>query len=138
MYNRIMIPIDLGHADALERSCTVASDLAAHFGATLVFVGVTSSLPGALGHNPAEFTEKLAAFAKAHVSGTDVDADIHTVISHDPAAEMNSALMKAVKETGADLVVMQSHKPGLADYIFEGHGPYIAQHAAASVMLVRD
>jgi nucleotide-binding universal stress UspA family protein len=138
MYKRIMIPIDLAHAEALERSCAVAGDLASQFGSKLVYVGVTASVPGALGHNPAEFTEKLAAFAKSHASKTGVSADIHTVISHDPAAEMNSALMKAVKETEADLVVMQSHKPGLADYIFEGHGPYIAQHADASVMLVRD
>lgn len=138
MYDRIMVPIDLGHTDALSRSCDVARDLAGHFGATLVFVGVTSTAPGRLGHNPAEFTEKLAAFAKAQTQPHGVSADIHTVISHDPSADMNRALVKAVTETQADLVVMQSHKPGLADYIFEGHGPYVAQHAETSVMLVRD
>lgn len=138
MYKRIMIPIDLAHAEALERSCAVAGELASRFEAKLVYVGVTAATPGELGHNPAEFSEKLAAFAKTHASKNGVSADIHTVISNDPAAQMNSALLKAVKETEADLVVMQSHKPGLADYIFEGHGPYIAQHAATSVMLVRD
>ncbi|MCR9110482.1 universal stress protein [Marivita sp. XM-24bin2] len=138
MFNRIMVPVDLAHAESLDRALKCAADLAGQHGAEIVYVGVTAQTPGAIAHTPAEFKGKLADFAKEQSEQYGVSVTSHVIESHDPAAEMDKDLLKAVRETGADLVVMQSHKPGLTDYLFEGHGPYLAQHAEASVMLVRD
>jgi nucleotide-binding universal stress UspA family protein len=60
------------------------------------------------------------------------------VVSHDPTVDVDDALMKAVSETGADLVVMASHVPGLADYIWPSNGGKLAAHSSASVFVVRD
>ena len=48
MFKRIMVPIDLTHADKLEKALDVAGDLAAHYGSTLVYVGVTAPSPSAV------------------------------------------------------------------------------------------
>ena len=61
----------------------------------------------------------------------------HPAIAHDPATEVDDALLRAIDETGADLVVMQSHIPGLVDYVWPSNGGKIAGHAKASVMVVR-
>jgi nucleotide-binding universal stress UspA family protein len=57
--------------------------------------------------------------------------------SHDPAADLDPTLLKAVEETGADLVVMASHVPGLTDYIWPSNGGTVARRAKVSVMVVR-
>ena len=55
----------------------------------------------------------------------------------DGGVDLDGALLKAVGETGADLVVMGTHVPGLSDYIWSSNGGKIAAHADVSVMLVR-
>ncbi|WP_050927742.1 universal stress protein [Aestuariivita boseongensis] len=138
MFSKIMVPVDLAHAASLDRALTCAAGLAGQYGAEIVYVGVTAQTPGSVAHTPAEYKSKLADFAAGQSGQHGITATSHMVESHDPAVDMDKALLKAVADTGADLVVMQSHKPGLSDYIFEGHGPYLSQHAKASVMLVRD
>ncbi|MDQ2092971.1 universal stress protein [Rhodalgimonas zhirmunskyi] len=137
MFSRIMVPVDLAHTSDMERALTCASDLAKLYGAEVVYVGVTSTTPGASGHNPKEFGERLAAFAMEHAGAEGVGTHAHVAISHDPATELDDALMKAVKDTGADLVVMASHLPNLTDYIWPSNGGKIAAHAKCSVMVVR-
>lgn len=50
---------------------------------------------------------------------------------------MDDILLKAVKDTGADLVVMASHVPNIMDYVWPSNGGKIAEHAECSVMVVR-
>jgi nucleotide-binding universal stress UspA family protein len=137
MYREIMVPVDLAHEDKLAHALEVAADLARHWGARITYVGVTSPVPGALGHNPGEFARKLTDFAAAQGARVDVATRAHPAIAHDPATEVDDALLRAIDETGADLVVMQSHIPGLVDYVWPSNGGKIAGHAKASVMVVR-
>jgi nucleotide-binding universal stress UspA family protein len=46
-------------------------------------------------------------------------------------------LMAAIGELSTDLVVMASHVPNIADYLWPSNGGKIASHATASVMIVR-
>lgn len=137
MFSKIMIPVDLAHQPDLAKALDCAGDLARHYGATVVYVGVTASTPGALGHNPAEYEQRLAAFAEAQGKAQGIAATEMTVVSHDPAIDLDAALAKAVRETGADLVVMASHIPNLADHLWPSHGGSLAAEAGCSVMLVR-
>jgi nucleotide-binding universal stress UspA family protein len=138
MYRQIMTPVDLANLDALERALTTAADLARHYKAPVTYVGVTAATPSAIAHNPNEYAAKLSAFAKAQGEKHGHDAAAHPVISHDPASDLEDSLMKAVDETGADLVVMASHIPNLADHLWPSHGGALARHAKASVFVVRD
>lgn len=137
MFKKMMVPVDLAHVDKLQRGLSVAAEIANLYNLPVVFVGVTSSAPGALGHNPQEFAVRLQAFAESEAIRHGLAASSHMVISHDPAVELNKNLATAVTETGCDLVVMATHVPGLADHFMHSHGGQLATHTKASVFLVR-
>ncbi|TRD23615.1 universal stress protein [Palleronia caenipelagi] len=137
MFRKIMVPVDLAHAKALERAIGVATTLAGQWNAPITFVGATSPEPGPLGHNPQEYAAKLDAFAADIAARDGVTADAHALTLNDPTADLDKALVKAISETGADLVVMASHVPGLAEYVWPSHGGAVARHATASVFVVR-
>jgi nucleotide-binding universal stress UspA family protein len=138
MFTKIMVPIDLAHATRQMSALEVAADLAKHYGAELVYTAVTASTPGPMGHNPEEFSANLGKFAQRQAESHNFKASSHAVVSHDPAVELDNALLKAREEIGADLVVMASHVPGIADYLLPSHGGRMASHAGVSVMVVRE
>lgn len=132
-----MAPVDLAHQEKLGPALDCAADLAKHYGAPITYVGVTPTAPGAVARSPEEFGEKLEAFARAQAERHGVEASAHTAVAHDPATEIDDALQGAIKDTGADLVVMASHAPGVMDHIWPSHGGAVAEHAQCSVMVVR-
>lgn len=138
MFKSIMVPVDLAHLDRIDRALQVAADLAGHYRAKVTYVSVTAPTPGPLAHNPEEFKRKLDAFATQDAEKRGVTAETRVMIAHDPTTDVDDVLMRAVDETGADLVVMASHKPGLAEYFWPSNGGKLASHTGVSVMLVRD
>jgi hypothetical protein len=57
----------------------------------------------------------------------------HLAISRNPTEDLDPTLLKAAGETGADLVVMQSHIPVLANLLWSSNGSKIARLAKRSV-----
>lgn len=137
MYTKIMVPVDLAHADKLAQALDTAANLSSLYHAPVTYVGVTASTPGPLGHNPAEYEQKLAAFVQDQAERHGIETHGKTVVSHDPAAELEDALVKAVHETQSDLVVMATHIPNVADHVWPSNGGRLATHTDASVFLVR-
>ncbi len=137
MFKRIMVPVDLAHLDGQDRALGSAADIAKLYGAPIVYVGVTSSAPSKLAHNPEEYGQKLDAFASKEGEKHGVQTSGHTAIAHDPTTEIDDALLSAVDDTGADLVVMASHVPNVVDHIWPSNGGKLTEHAKCSVMVVR-
>ncbi|WGH78429.1 universal stress protein [Jannaschia ovalis] len=138
MFKRIMTPVDLGHVDKLGKSIDVAAALARMAGGTVTFVSVTANTPGKLAHTPKEFEAKLKAFAEAQAKSHGIEADAHMIVVPDPTAEVDDGLLHAAEELQADVVVMASHPPGLAEYFWPSNGGKVAAHSKASVFVVRD
>ena len=140
MYKNIAVPVDLAHKDRLTKAIDTASDLARHYGAQVTYIGVTANAPGSQSHNAAEYEAHLKEFAEAQAKAHGHGVHVHVVVSHDPAADLDRDLQKAVEQLDADLVVMATHEPGLADHfwhLWPSHGGSMATHAKASVLLVR-
>lgn len=137
MYNRIMVPVDLAHADRLGKALKTAADLSKFYGIPAVYVGVTSTAPSAVAHTPKEFEQKLAAFARDQAEAHGHRAESRAFASHDPSIDLDDTLLRAVKDTGSDLVVMASHIPNLTDHVWPSNGGTIATHSDASVLVVR-
>jgi nucleotide-binding universal stress UspA family protein len=137
VFKKIMVPVDLGHADRLARALKVAADLAGHYGAEVVYVGVTSPQPSSVAHTPKEFAEKLARFAAAQTeTSAVVHAGSHAITAHDPSVDLDGKLVEAAETLDADLIVMGSHIPRAFD--MRSHGAHLASLTHRSVMLVRD
>lgn len=137
MYQKIAVPVDLFHVGDITKALDVAADLAKHYGASLHFIGVTAETPTAVAHNPQEFAQKLDAFANKQAESHGVTVSTGAHASTDPAIDVDKVLLSAVVESGADLVVMQSHVPGISDYLWGSHGGHLAAHAEISVFVVR-
>lgn len=137
MYRKILAPIDLAHRERLSKAIDTAVDLGRHWGIPVVLAGVTEGAPSAVAHNPQEYAQKLAALAAEIAQSTGVAVEARTYTAHDPATQIDGTLLSAVEETGADLVVMASHRPTLGDALVPSHGGRLASHAGISVFLVR-
>lgn len=137
MFKKILSPIDLAHVEKLEKALTVTSEMARAYGAEVCFISVTGSSPGALGRTPEESKRHMAEFAAAQAEKFGIQTSSRVIISPDPSVDMNRNLAAAVRDSGADLVVMATHPPGISDYIWSGHGAHLAAHSEASVMLIR-
>ncbi|MTI45075.1 universal stress protein [Roseibium hamelinense] len=137
MFEKIMVPVDLAHADKLEKALTAAAGLAKANDTPVTYVAVTTSLPGKLAHNPEEFAAKLDGFAQQQGSKFGIKTDARSYVSHDPTIDLDATLIRAVKETGADVVVMATHIPNVADHFWPSNGGTVATHTDASVFLIR-
>jgi nucleotide-binding universal stress UspA family protein len=132
-----MVPVDLAHKGDLDKALKTAADLASHYGVPVCYVGVTSPQPGSVAHTPEEFAKKLEGFAQDEAKKHGHEASSKSYTSHDPTVDIDDTLLKAVKETDSDLVVMASHAPNILDYVWPSNGGKVAEHAKASVFVVR-
>ncbi|SDX34909.1 Nucleotide-binding universal stress protein, UspA family [Albimonas donghaensis] len=137
MFAKIMVPVDLAHADKLGRALETAAGLGGFYGCPVCYVGVTTEAPSSLAHTPEEYAAKLAAFAAAQGETGGHKAESHAVASHDPSVDLDGTLIKAAEDVGADLIVMASHIPNLADHLWPSHGGQVARKSHASVLVVR-
>lgn len=137
MFSKILLPVDLAHPERLQKALDVAADMAVRHGATIICLGVTETTPGPVARTPTEYRAKLDAFAADLGWKHGIAVQGKSIVSTDPAAELNKLILKAVGECGADLVVMASHMPILMDHILPSHGGHVAEHAGVSVLVVR-
>jgi nucleotide-binding universal stress UspA family protein len=137
MFTKILVPVDLGHLDRMQKALAAAATQARTYGATVTYMAVTEETPGPVARTPKEFAARLAEFATEQGQTHGVPTEALAVVSTDPAAEINKLILKAVKDSGADLVVMASHPPRLVDWILPSHGGHVAEHADISVLIIR-
>ncbi len=138
MYKKLLIAVDLAHPGQMEKALATAADLARLYGIPICIVSVGTAAPGEVAHNPAEFAARLDEFAAAQRDRfglDDISASSYT--SHDPSVDMDPTLLRAIEESGADLVVMASHKPGLPEHLFASNAGYVAMHSKSTVVVVR-
>lgn len=137
MFSKIMVPIDLAHLEVLEPSLQAVADLARHYAAEVCYVGVTSTAPSSVARTPQEYQQKLEEFSRQRAAIHGQPVSSHTISSADPIADLDDLLVQAIKDVGADLVVMPTHPPKHLDVIMPSHGGKIATHTDASVFLIR-
>lgn len=137
MYARIMTPVDLANPETQRRALDAAADLAKLYDIEVVYVGVTTAAPGAVAATPEAFAAQLDALAKEEGARRGHRAGSYPLVTQDPTSDLDAALMAAQRELGADLVVMATHAPNLADYLWPSNGGKLASHSEASVYLVR-
>lgn len=139
MYTRIMVPVELGHAERLKRTLKVAGDLAKAYSAHVVYVAVYGKQPSAVARTPEKFAAELDMFAREQGEHFGIETSSMPVVSNDPAAELDDRLIEAVEECEADLVVMASHEPGVADmlHLIGSHAAKLVRRLGVSVFVVR-
>ena len=137
MFKKIAVPIDLAHVDKQQKAIAIAADMAKPYAAEVVLVGVTTTAPSSVAHDPDEYAQKIADLAAEQSQALGVTLTSKTVTSVDISIDLEKQLDRVVHEIGADLVVMAPHVPALHDFLFKSHTKYFASHTDLSVLIVR-
>ncbi|QDZ00330.1 universal stress protein [Nitratireductor mangrovi] len=142
MFERILVPVDLGEVDIANRTLAVAEELADKHGARLDVLTVvptyTMSIVGAA--FPKDFAETTLEAVRARLKemlDARPDGKV-TVKGHVAHGTIYDEIMKAANALGSDLIVMASHRPELKDYLLGPNAARVVRHARQSVFVVRD
>ncbi|GGH26641.1 universal stress protein UspA [Alsobacter metallidurans] len=141
MFKTILVPVDLSEVEVARPAIEKATALAGVSGGTVALVYVRSILPVTfMEYVPPSFDEeqqgdaekRLAELAATlHVPGGAVTTAVRM------GAVYNEVLAEA-KKIGADLIVVGSHRPGMATYLLGSNASTIVRHAESSVLVVRE
>lgn len=136
-YHKIMVPVDLGHLASLGKALGTAAELARSYRIPVCYVSVAPGPAPLTAEQADEFREALDSFALDQAERHGFEATASAVIPEDDSPDVREALMRALEESGADLVVMASHIPDVDDRIFASNAAYVAASASVTVMVVR-
>lgn len=139
MYSKILVPVDLGHLDKLSKALNTAIDIARHYNARLHYVTVTNTTPSSVAHNTRELEQELERFAEEQGKDHGVETSCSMITTPDTAVELEKRLVSAIRETGADLIVMASHVPGIGDklHFIHSNAANLVKDTDVSVFVVR-
>lgn len=136
MYQTILIPIDLAHAEVSSDMIRAASKLGKD-GARLILLNVIEDIPAYVAAELprsmlADTQENARKDLKGIARSEHISADIDVRTGH-PA----TAILSAVVDQGADIAIIASHRPGLQDYLLGSTAARVVRHAKCSVLVMR-
>jgi nucleotide-binding universal stress UspA family protein len=141
MYKTILLPIDLAQESSWKKALPVTVSLCETYGAALHLVTVVPDLAHGMVRQyfPDDYEEKIRqgaqdnmqTFIAEHLAGQDVT-------SHLVNGPIYQRIIETAEKIGADLIVMGSHRPELADYLIGPNAARVVRHTACSVMVVRE
>ena len=139
MLKTILVPIDVLQIEAGGVALDLARDLAKIRGGKLVLLNVVELVPGYVAAQiPPSIHEKAKSDAAAglkDLAGKHGLADTAEVVVRDghPSRE----ILDFANKIGADVIVIASHDPGLADYLLGSVAARVVRHAHCSVFVAR-
>lgn len=136
MYRTIIVPIDLSQ----ETKGRSILDLAIRLGggeARIVLANILEELPGYVAIElPAGLMEQSRADAEEKLRAIAADAGVEAGIAVRIGHPANQ-ILELAEETGADLIIIASHRPGLQDYFIGSTAGRVVRHAKCSVFVTR-
>ncbi len=139
MYRKIMVPVDLEHVDNMEKALHGAAELATSYSVPVCYVAVAGRAPNEVAANPEQFEKAMRDFAHKQGERYGIETESLTLSSVDVPAELDQKLLEGLRQTGADLVVMASHTPGLSDrlHLIGSNAAWLVRHSDVSIFVVR-
>ena len=140
MFKTILVPVDLGEIGAAQPALDKAVELAESgegsvrliFVRAIVPVTYMEFMPPAFDQEQQEEAKKKLAklAAKVKLPAERVSAVVRL-------GSVYSEVLDEAEKTGADLIVIGSHRPSMATYLLGSNASTIVRHAKCSVLVVR-
>jgi nucleotide-binding universal stress UspA family protein len=140
MYNRILIPIDIGQEGSWRHALPVAIEQAHLNKAELHVLAVAPETPPQLGFLPPDYGEKMVVRAREKLEEI-LNKQTWENLTYQPHVRQGSIykeILNLATDINADLIIMASHQPGLEDYLLGPNSARVVRHAQCSVLVVRD
>lgn len=142
MFKDVLIPVDLNADASWRKALPVAIELCRTFGARLHVMTVLPDFglsmvsqffpQGYEEKMTEEANKRLHALCREHVPS---DLKLQHIVCDGIIYE---EILQTARQIKADLIVMASHRPELADYLLGPNAARVTRHADCSVMVVRD
>ncbi|WP_404405254.1 universal stress protein [Pelagibacterium halotolerans] len=136
-----LLALDLGDPDSIGRVFPVAQELARNAGAELHVVTVvpTYTMPIVGSFFPADYEQKALDAARDELENVirrsaDNPDEVKGHIAHGTIYEK---ILRTADDIGADLIIMESHRPALSDYLLGPNAARVVRHARQSVYVHR-
>ena len=135
MYKTIIVPTDFSHEESTIRSLQKAEKLSDN--GRIILLHILDAIPSyALLEVPPEIIQELVPKTR--------DALKELVLMSKVKAETEvrngspyRQIIEAIKDHQADLVIINSHQPGLQDYLLGSTAAKVVRHATCSVLVER-
>lgn len=137
MYARIIVAVDLSELAQARALLANAVELL-DAGGEIRLVHVLEDVPGYLAASlPADLTERRRAEAMVELRAmADPSLEVRIIpdLRHGAAS---GQIIEAANDSGADLIMIASHKPGLRDYLIGSTAGRVIRHSGCSVLVKR-
>jgi len=139
MFKTILVPVDLGEVEAAKPAIDKAVELAGS-GGSLRLIYVRAIVPVTyMEFMPPAFDEEQQGEAEARLAevaaGVPLPAERVSAVVR--LGSVYAEVLDEAEQTGADLVVVGSHRPTMASYLLGSNASTIVRHARCSVLVVR-
>ena len=140
MFKTILVPVDLAEVEAAKPAIDKAVELAQGSEGSLRLVYVRPVVPVTyMEFMPPAFEEEQQAEAEktlAELAST-VRLPAERVSAVVRFGSVYSEVLDEAEKTGADLVVVGSHRPTMATFLLGSNASTIVRHARCSVLVIR-
>ncbi|HXK53206.1 MAG TPA: universal stress protein [Hyphomicrobiales bacterium] len=139
MLHSILVPVDVAQMKAGHAALDLAKSIKKTEGGKIHILHVIEPLPGYVATAiPAEVREKVSRETREELAALAVEQglgdEVDVIVRHGPASR---EILEAAREVHAELIVIASHDPGIADYLLGSVAARIVRHAHCSVLVVR-
>lgn len=136
MYKNIIVAVDLAHGDAGKALLEHANALV-DAGGTVRLLHVIEDVPSYIAAElPRDLNDRRQAEAKVEL-GLLTQGTGTNVVSEVRMGAASSQILQCAEDTGADLIMIASHRPGLSDYFIGSTAARVVRHAQCSVLIRR-
>jgi nucleotide-binding universal stress UspA family protein len=140
MYKSILVPVDLAEAELAGPAIAAAEGFAAQSEGTVRLVYVRSLVPITyMEFVPADFDagQQSESEAKLAEIAAKVNLPAERVSAKVLVGSVHGEVLAEADASGADLIVIGSHEPGILAYVIGSNASTIVRRAKCSVLVVR-
>lgn len=136
MYKHIVVAVDLSHGNAGKELMAKAAKLLDD-GGVIRLLHVLEDVPSYVAAElPRDLNDRRQAEAKVELAML-VDSNGHSVKTEIRTGAAASQILQCAEDSGADLIMIASHRPGLSDYFIGSTAARVVRHAQCSVLISR-
>jgi nucleotide-binding universal stress UspA family protein len=140
MYKTLLVPIDIAEVDTARPALERAVALAQASNGTVRLIHGRSLMPVAyMEFVPATFDIDQQRDAESRLAeiAASVPLPAERVSATVRIGAIYNEILEEAETTGADLIVVGSHRPTMATYLLGSNAATIVRHATCSVLVVR-
>ncbi len=136
MYKAILVPIDMAHIEKGKAMIDTAKALRGE-DAQVILLNVVEVVPAWIASQLPigildESLQSTLVELKAIADAANINADVEVREGHP-----YKTILEVADKTGAELIIIASHQPGLEDYFLGSTAAKVVRHAKCSVLVVR-